>query len=169
MKDEYPHFDGRKYGLDTKISTIKVGSHCRYNINYHLVWIPKYRRKVLTGQVAEVLKEIIAGQCDDLGLEMLAMEVMPDHVHLFIAAKPTDVPCQIVKQIKGNTAIQLRRCFRELGNISQDHLWADGYYCGSAGHVSQEAVTRYILEQQGKPVFEYSVFSGQGKIGDWTK
>jgi putative transposase len=168
-KNEYPHFDARKYGLDTKISTVKVGSHCRHNINYHIVWIPKYRRKVLTGRVVDVLKEIIMGQCEDLYLEVLAMEVMPDHIHLFVSATPTHMPSQIVKQIKGNSSIQLRRCFKELTNISREHLWAEGYYCGSAGHVSQDAVARYILEQQGKPIFEYNVFNGQGKIGDFTR
>jgi len=96
---------------------------------------------------------------------------------LFVAALPTHTPFKIVHKLKGNTSIQLRRCFRELKYLKYTkwikrfkNLWARGYYCGSAGHVSQESVKRYILEQQGKDVFEYSVFGdSQRKIGDFTK
>lgn len=123
-----------------------------------------------------MLKAIIKGQCEQMELDMLALEVMPDHIHLFVGAKPTHTPFKIVKQIKGNTSIQLRRCFKHLPYLlwnygkRHKHLWARGYYCGSAGHVSQEAVKRYILEQEGKEVFEYSVFNNpQTKIGKFTQ
>lgn len=176
---EYPHFNPVKYNLDVKVATVRSSSHCKHNINYHIIWIPKYRKKLLTGRVAEVLKEIINGQCEDMGLEVLALEVMPDHLHLFIGAVPTSMPSRIVKQLKGNTSIQLRRCFPNLKYLGFkqhfgkgfDSLWAIGYYCGSAGHVSQDAVRRYIQEQQGKDVFEYSIFgdnSGQTRIGDFS-
>jgi putative transposase len=101
---------------------------------------------------------------------------MPDHIHLFIGSNPNLKPCDIVHKIKGNTSIQLRRCFPHLKYLGFnygkkfDALWATGYYCGSAGHVSQDAVRRYIEEQQGKDVFEYSIFgdsTGQSKIGDF--
>lgn len=178
MRNEYPHFNPTRYGISSKIATVRTGSHSKFNINYHIIWIPKYRKKILVGRVAEVLAEIIKGQCEDLKVELLALEVMPDHIHLFVGATPTHVPFQIIKQIKGNSSIQLRRMFKELrtlGNPKRTYpyrnLWAKGYCCGSAGHVSQEAVKRYILEQQGKDVFEYSIFSdskGQTKIGDFT-
>ena len=82
-----------------------------------------------------------------------------DHIHLFVGAKPKHTPFKIVKQLKGNTSIQLRRCFKHLPYLLWSYgkrfpnLWAKGYYCGSAGHVSQEAVKRYIQEQRG--VLEY--------------
>lgn len=83
---------------------------------------------------------------------------------------------KIGKQLKGNTSIQLRRCFKHLPYLLWSYgkrfpnLWAKGYYCGSAGHVSQDAVKRYIQEQEGKDVFEYSVFgSSNQKIGDFTQ
>lgn len=177
MQNQYPHFNPTKYDLHVKIATVRTGSHCKYNINYHIIWIPKYRKKVLVGNVANILRELITGQCADLKIELLALEVMPDHIHLFVGAKPTDTPAHIVKQIKGNTSIQLRRIFKELQFLGYQkhtrpfkHLWAKGYYCGSAGHVSQDAVKRYILEQQGKDVFEYSVFgSPNQKIGNFTQ
>jgi putative transposase len=176
-QQQYPHFNPTHYNLDVKIATVRTGSHCKYNINYHIIWIPKYRKKLLYGKVKMVLEEIIRGQCSDIGVDVLALEIMPDHIHLFVGAKPTHTPYQIVKQLKGNSSIQLRRCFKFLkylhyrGGKVFDSLWAVGYYCGSAGHVSQEAVKRYINEQWGKDVFEYSIFSGspQNKIGDFTQ
>lgn len=96
--------------------------------------------------------------------------------------KHTITPCKVVNKLKGNTSIQLRRVFPDIRYLGyKQHfgkgfkaLWARGYYCGSAGHVSQEQVKRYILEQQGKDVFEYDIFNcpkelkGQLKIGDFS-
>ena len=129
-----------------------------------------------------VLNQIINGICYDNRCDMLACEIMPDHLHLFIGAKPTIMPCRIIHKLKGNTSIQLRRLFPEIKYLGyKQHygsgfkaLWARGYYCGSAGHVSQEQVKRYIQEQEGKDVFEYDIFNcpdnlkGQLKIGDFT-
>jgi len=177
MNKKYQHFNPSKYNLDVKIATVRTSAHSKHNINYHIIWIPKYRKKLLYGKVAEVLKDIIRGQCEQMGLEMLALEVMPDHIHLFVGALPTHQPFQIIKQLKGNSSRQLRLCFKWLQYLNYpkrykafDNLWAKGYYCGSAGHVSQEAVARYIQEQQGKDVFEYSIFGGdsQSKIGDFN-
>jgi putative transposase len=179
MLHKYQHFNPNKYELDVKIAVVKSGFHCKYNINYHLVWVPKYRKIVLEGQVKDELRIILTNECKELELEMLALEIMPDHLHLFVGVKPTHVPCLLVKQLKGVSSIQLREQFPELAYLRYPgrwkqfpHLWARGYYCGSAGHVSQDAVKRYILEQEGKDVFEYSIYgdnTGQTKIGDFTK
>lgn len=181
VKDRYPHFNPVEHKIESKIATVRTTHHVKFNINYHIIWIPKYRRKVLTGKVVDVLKSIINGQCQELGINNLALEVMPDHLHLFIGAKPTFRPADIVHKLKGNTSIQLRRCFPELKRLGYsetwkrfDALWARGYYIGSAGHVSQEQVKRYIQEQMGKDVFEYDIYGcpaelkGQLKIGDFS-
>lgn len=173
----YKHFNPEEHKIESKIATVKTGFHCKYNINYHIIWIPKFRRKLLTGKVKEVLKNIINGICYDLKIDCLALEIMPDHLHLFVGARPTDNPSNIVKRLKGNTSIQLRRCFNDLVFLNYPYhvkkfksLWASGYYCGSAGHVSQEQVKRYIQEQEGKDIFEYSVYGNpQMKIGDFTR
>ena len=183
MKNQYKHFNPKEHQVDVKLAKVRTSNHCKHNINYHLVWIPKYRRKVLTDKkVIEVLTTILKGQCEDLKVEMLALEIMPDHIHLFVGAKPTHTPYKIVSQLKGNTSRQLRLAFEELKYLKYPQkwkqfksLWADGYYCGSAGHVSQDAVKRYINEQEGKKVFEYDIFEcpkelkGQLTIGEWTK
>jgi len=130
-----------------------------------------------------VLKTIIDEQCQELGIQQLALEIMPNHLHLFVDAKPTVTPFKIVQKLKGNTSIQLRRCFPELKYLEYkqhfgsgfNNLWARGYYCGSADYVSQEQVKRYIQEQMGKDVFEYDIYGlpqelkGQLKIGDFTR
>jgi putative transposase len=182
VKNKYKHFNPKTYKIESKIATVRTSHHCKYNINYHIIWIPKYRKDVLVGKVAEVLRTIINGQCQELGIDNLALEIMPDHLHLFVGCKPTITPCKVVNKLKGNTSIQLRRVFPDIRYLGyKQHfgkgfkaLWARGYYCGSAGHVSQEQVKRYILEQQGKDVFEYDIFNcpkelkGQTKIGDFS-
>ncbi len=177
MATQYPHFNPRKYDLNVKISSVRSSSHCKHNINYHFIWIPKYRKKLLFGAVTRVLRDILEGQCKDLNLELLALEVMPDHIHLFVSALPTHSPADIIKKIKGNSSRQLRRVFpylKKLGYNWKDYenLWAVGYYVGSAGHVSQDSVMKYILEQQGKDVFDFNVYGAkeaQSKIGDFTR
>ncbi len=181
-KNIYKHFNPIEHKIESKIATVRTSHHCKFNINYHIIWIPKYRKHILVGKVKEVLKNIIDGQCKELSIQNLALEIMPDHLHLFIGAKPTATPCKIVHKLKGNTSIQLRRLFPHLHYLGYkipykkfDILWARGYYCGSAGHVSQEQVKRYIQEQEGKSVFEYDIYGcpqnlkGQLKIGDFTR
>ena len=176
-KNEYKHFNPATYDIQVKISSVKTGSHCKHNINYHIIWIPKYRKKLLVGKVVPFLKQIIEEQCKELGLEMLALEVMPDHIHLFVSATPTHLPYEIVRRLKGNTSRRARQAFSDLNYLGYKihykefpFLWARGYYIGSAGHVSQDAVKRYIMEQQGKDVFAFSVYGNkEQKIGDFTQ
>ncbi len=184
VKQQFKHFNPKTYDINVKLAKIRTSSHCKHNINYHIVWIPKYRKKVLADvKIQETLATIIKGQCEDLKLDLLALEIMPDHVHLFVGAKLTHTPYKIVAQIKGNTSRQLRLVFKDIRYLNFprkigkgfDSLWADGYYCGSAGHVSQDSVKRYINEQEGKKVFEYDIYEcpkelkGQLKIGKWIK
>ncbi|KKN40566.1 hypothetical protein LCGC14_0732020 [marine sediment metagenome] len=181
VKNRFAHFNPEEHKIESKIAVVKRGLHCKYNINYHIIWIPKYRKHLLKGRVREVLESIIRGVCYDNQCEVLALEIMPDHLHLFIGGKPTTQPSKIVNFLKGNTSRQLRKAFPDLKYLGYvkhykkfDSLWARGYYCGSAGHVSQEQVRRYILEQEGKSIFEYDIYGvpdevkGQLKIGDFT-
>ena len=181
-KNKYKHFNPVEHKIESKIATVRTSFHCKYNINYHIIWIPKYRKEILKGKVIEVLKTIIHGQCQEIGIQELALEVMPDHLHLFVSGKPTIRPVDVIHKLKGNTSRQLRLVFPELRYLGYknhygkgfDALWARGYYCGSAGHVSQEQVKRYIQEQMGKSVFEYDIYNcptelkGQLKIGDFS-
>ena len=181
-KQKYKHFNPEEHDVNVKMAKVRASSHAKHNINYHIVFIPKFRKPVLVGdKLIEILSTIIKGQCEDLKCDLLALEIMPDHVHIFVGAKPIHTPFRIVNQLKGNGSRQLRRIFNDLCFLGYpnhygkgfDSLWADGYYCGSAGHVSQESVKRYIQEQEGKKVFEYDIYEcpeelkGQLKIGDF--
>ena len=96
-KNLYKHFNPEVHKIESKIATVRAGHHCKFNINYHIIWIqqnqrfcvqeiydffvPKYRKPVLKGKVKDVLRTIINGICYDIRLNMLALEIMPDHLH----------------------------------------------------------------------------------------
>ena len=125
--------------------------HSAYVINYHLVWIPRYRKKVLVGPVEARLKELLAEVASKYGFEILAVEVMPDHVHLFVSAPPKFAPAEIVRLFKGITSRKLKKEFVSLGRqywSKNATLWAEGYYVGTTGHVRAETIKRYIEESQ---------------------
>lgn len=128
---------------------IKRTRHTTYNITYHLVWCPKYRRKVLTGPVAEQLEHLIRKKVIELGGETIALEVQLDHVHLFAGFPPALAICQIMHRIKGSTSHALRKEFPWLkGRLPS--LWTRSYYVGTAGQVSAETIQRYIEAQKGQ-------------------
>ena len=120
-----------------------------YSLKYHIVFCPKYRRPVLTGPVAEDLKELLHEKAATLHAAILSLEVMPDQVHLFVESDPT-LPVQfLVNQFKGYTSRVLRGRYPSL--VSRlPTLWSRSYYCGTVGHVSAETVRRYIEAQKGK-------------------
>jgi IS605 OrfB family transposase len=136
--------------------------HSAYGINCHLVWIPRYRKKVLVGSVEARLKELLAEIATQYGFEIMAVEVtpalacgasVPDHVHLFVSAPPKFSPAEIVRLFKGITSRRLKKEFESLRRQYWDKnatLWAEGYYVGTAGHVSAETIKRYIEESQKK-------------------
>jgi putative transposase len=165
---KYPHFNPEKYGLKVKVAEVKATSHTKYNINYHVIWIPKYRKPILTGRVKQYLDDIIRYNCEYHGWECLALEIMPDHIHLFLSARPNWPPSKIVNILKGSTSKYLRDRFPRLKYLGYKkrvkrfpNLWARGYYCGTAGHVSQEQVIRYIMEQDGVTPFNYDIRNKQ--------
>lgn len=120
-----------------------------YNIGYHLIWCPKYRRKVLVNAVAARLKELLLEKAEALGCTIETIEVMPDHVHLFIKASPVHAPHYIVQQLKGYTSHELRKEFPKL-KTRLPTLWTRSYYCESVGHISQETIRWYIEDQKNQ-------------------
>lgn len=122
--------------------------HSAYNINYHFVWIPKFRRKILVDRLAVRLEELIREKTTELGGEVFNLTVMPDHVHLFCSFPPTIAPYQIMHRLKGYTAHELREEFPYLKS-RLPNLWTRSYYVGTAGNVSAATIQRYIDEQKG--------------------
>lgn len=120
-----------------------------YNIGYHLIWCPKYRRKVLVGDVADRLRELLCAKAEALGCHVETLEIMPDHVHLFLKSSPIHAPHYLVQQLKGATSHTLRDEFPAL-KTRLPTLWTRSYYCESIGHISEETIRRYIEEQKGQ-------------------
>ena len=116
-------------------------------LTYHFVWCPKYRRPVLTGAVVVRLDGLIRERAAALYCEIVALELLPDHVHLFVKAPPTLAPQHIANQIKGSTSRILRDEFPHLRKRLPS-LWSRSYYVGSAGAVSAETIQRYIEQQK---------------------
>jgi putative transposase len=120
-----------------------------FSLKYHVVWCPKYRRGVLVGDVAERLEALLRQKAIDEGLLVHALEVMPDHVHLFVESDPTWAPAAIVGRLKGYTSHVLRDEFPHLRSRLPT-LWSRSYYAGTVGHVSEATVRRYIEAQKGR-------------------
>ncbi len=115
-------------------------------LNYHFVWIPRRRRKVLKGKIEERLIELIYEKATQLDCNIVALEVMPDHVHLFLNCPPNLAPDQIMHRIKGYTAKVLRSEFAWL--MKMPSMWTRSYFVSTAGNVSSETVQRYIENQK---------------------
>ena len=126
----------------------KVSKTCVYNINYHFVWSPKYRRPCLVGNIADDLKKLIRAKAEERDIKIEALEVMPDHVHVFVSAKPSLSPHLIVKYFKGVGSLALREKYPQLKKMTS--LWSRSYYCGTVGSVSDSVVRSYIENQKGK-------------------
>lgn len=118
-----------------------------FNLHLHMVWCPKYRRKILTGDIETRLKELLYQKAEELGVEIEGLEIMPDHVHLFVAVPPTNAPQFYANQFKGFTSRVLREEFPSL-KTRLPSLWSRSYYVGSAGHVSAEVIQAYIEKQK---------------------
>ena len=117
------------------------------NIGYHIVWCPKYRRKVLTGKIDSRLKEILPQIAEDMDCIIEKMEVMPDHIHIFLRGTPILPIHLIVKNLKGKSSRILRSEFPSLKS-KLPNLWTRSYYCETIGCINEETVKKYIENQK---------------------
>ena len=119
-----------------------------YNIGYHLVWCPKFRRNILSGNLEKRLLEILYEKAKDLNVSIENAQINGDHVHLFVRCSPIDSPHFIVQQFKGVSSNILRKEFPNL--MKMPSLWTRSYYCESIGHISEKIVKKYIEDQKNK-------------------
>ena len=116
-------------------------------INYHFVFCPRYRRKIfLNSQVEERFKTLVREICDELEIEVIAMECDQDHVHLFLNTLPTFSPTDIMAKIKGVTSKKLREEFPHLQHLPS--LWTRSYFVSTAENVSSETIRCYVENQK---------------------
>lgn len=121
-----------------------------YDLGLHVVWCPKYRRPVLGGRVAARLDELIRTKTDEKGWEVVALEVMPDHVHLFVKHDPKSSASYVANQFKAFTSRVLREEFPRLKSRLPT-LWSSSYFAASVGAVSADTVQQYIDTQWERP------------------
>jgi len=134
-----------------------------YNLNYHIVWIPKsggiedsanlaeqgsaqYRQSVLVGDVATRVRGILHEIADEKGLEIIDLTVQPDHIHLFVSSTPKHAPSLLANWFKGISSRKYNH--RHADHDGEKIKWARGYYAGTAGHVSSETVEKYIQRHE---------------------
>ena len=128
------------------MNTVNRKHHAAYQLNYHLVLLPKYRKKGLQSPISDLLSEIILKICSIYEFRLISSKIRPDHVHLFLSAPPKFAPSTIAKIVKSITA---RQIFRDYPELKQDvfwggHFWSNGYYIGSAGAVSSTTIQEFI-------------------------
>jgi len=137
----------------------RFGAHTKTDLKVHLVWIPKYRKKVLHGEVAIRTRDVLRQIALEHELEIITGKVTSDHVHMFITYCPTQNISKIVQWLKG---ISSRILLSEFAHLRKQfwgrHLWARGYLAVSSGNITDEMIQQYIDDQEGEPVIDDSRF-----------
>jgi putative transposase len=125
----------------------KSNSNVVYSCKYHVVWCPKYRRKVLVGEIESRLKELILEAAAEIQADIIEMEIMPDHVHLLMEVDPQYGIHRAVKHIKGRTSYRLRKEFKPL-TTKLPTLWTNSYFVSTVGGAPLEIIKQYIESQK---------------------
>jgi len=137
----------------------KLGAHTKTDLKVHLIWIPKYRKRVLTGQVAVRARDILRQIALEHELDVISGKISNDHVHMFIGYRPTQNISKIMQWLKG---ISSRILLSEFAHLRKQfwgrHLWARGYLAVSSGNVTDEMIQQYIEDQEGEPIVDDSRF-----------
>ena len=124
-------------------------AHAVYDIKYHVIWVTKYRYKVMRGRVAERARELIRQICQAREVVIVRGAISPDHIHMLLSVPPQLAPAKVVQYIKGRSSRLLQAEFPELGKrYWGQHLWARGYFCATVGAVDEETIKHYIESQR---------------------
>ena len=136
-----------------------MGGHTKHDLKVHLVWVPKYRKKVLSGAVAVRVRDLLRQIAMEHELEIISGKVAGDHIHVFIGYRPTQQISQMVQWLKGISSRMLPQEFPHLRKqFWGRHVWARGYLAVSSGRITDEMVQQYIEEQEGEPILDDSRF-----------
>jgi putative transposase len=130
----------------------RKGAHSVYDIQYHFVWVTKYRYQVLKGEVARRARELIRQSCMSRDIQILQGHISGDHVHILVSSPPSLSPSKIMQYVKGRTSRMLQDEFSHLKKrYWGQHLWARGYYCATVGTVTDEQIRAYIERHKQEP------------------
>jgi putative transposase len=137
----------------------QLGAHTKTDLKAHLIWLPKYRKRVLTGPVAVRARDVLRQIAMEHEIEIITGKISIDHVHMFVGYRPMQDVSQIVQWLKG---ISSRILLSEFPHLRKQfwgrHLWARGYLAVSSGNITDELIQQYIQEQEGEPVTDDSRF-----------
>lgn len=125
----------------------KSNNNIVYSCKYHVVWCPKYRRKVLVGDIEARLKELIQKTCIEIKVDIIEMEIMPEHVHLLIEVDPQYGVHKVIKLIKGRSSFYLRKEFKSL-TTKLPTLWTNSYFISTVGGAPLNVIKQYIENQK---------------------
>jgi len=127
----------------------RTGSHTRYSLKYHFVWVTKYRKPILIGPVSVRLRDLVREICRTNDVEILEGAVSRDHVHILVSCPPNLSPRKLMQYVKGKSS---RKLMVEFGHIQRQcwgrHLWAQGYFVASSGNVTDEVIQEYVRLQE---------------------
>ena len=123
-------------------------SHTKWKCHYHIVFIPKYRRKVLYGQLRADIREILKKLCKYKNIDIVEGAVCSNHIHLCVSIPPKLSISDFMGYLKGKSALMIFDKHPELTTKWSKSFWARGYYVSTVGNITEEAIKRYIQEQQ---------------------
>ena len=137
----------------------RKSSHSTYDLKYHLVWITKYRKKVLEGIIGSRVRDLVREICRTQEVEIIKGHVSKDHVHLFVSVPPHLAVSKLMQYLKGKTS---RKLLMEYSGLRKQfwgrHIWAQGYFAASSGNITDEVIMEYIKNQSiEKTDTEFSV------------
>ncbi len=136
----------------------RTGAHTVYDIQYHLVWVTKYRYHVLEGEVAERTRDIIRQICMSRDIRILKGHVSKDHIHVLVSCPPSLSPAKVVQYLKGNSSRRLQEEFPHLKKrYWGQHIWARGYFCATVGGVTEDQIRAYIEHHTTTPDENFQV------------
>ena len=125
------------------MNTYRNTRNAKFLLNYHFIWIPKYRNSILTKEpIIDIIKDTIEYLGDKHSYDILALEIMPDHIHLFISALPKYSPSNLMNIIKGTAGRRVAQAFPEVK--AQGSIWTRSYFVATTGNVSSETIKQYI-------------------------
>ena len=122
-------------------------SHSKYNCTYHIVFIPKYRRKVMYGKLQAEVGQILGKVCKMEGVTIIKAATMTDHVHMYVSIPPKEAVSKVMGRIKGKSALMIFDRHPEFRERNNRHFWARGYYCETVGNVNEATIKKYIEDQ----------------------
>ena len=131
----------------------RQNSHSKYDLKVYLIWIPKYRKRVLIGKVAERTRDLLRQICMEHEVHIVSGRLSCDHVHMFVSYRPQLSLSKLVQYLKGASS---RILLQEFSHLRKQfwgrHFWARGYMAISSGNITDEVIQKYIEDQEGEPV-----------------